>query len=146
MHAGEGTGRVVTHEEVELLADLVTQAMPRKEQHKHPATRTFQAIRMAVNDELGELERGLEGALARLAPAGRMAVISFHSLEDRIVKRFLRLALNGPELPRGLPAPPDWPEPTLAAVAKPVKADAAELAENPRARSAILRACRKRAS
>lgn len=128
------------------LADIVVAAMPKREVHKHPATRTFQAIRMAVNDELGQLRLGLGAALARLAAGGRLAVISFHSLEDRMVKHFMREHHRGPELPRGLPAPADWPRPALASVAKPVKAEAGEVAANPRARSAILRVCQKHAS
>lgn len=128
------------------LADIVAAAIPKREVNKHPATRSFQAIRMAVNDELGQLRAGLDAALARLAAGGRLAAISFHSLEDRIVKHFMREHHRGPELPRGLPAPADWPRPALASVAKSVKADAAEVALNPRARSAILRVCRKHPS
>jgi 16S rRNA (cytosine1402-N4)-methyltransferase len=128
------------------LADIVAAAVPKREVSKHPATRSFQAIRMVVNDELGQLRSGLEGALECLAVGGRIAAISFHSLEDRIVKHFMREHHRGPELPRGLPAPADWPQPELVAVAKPVKAGAAEVAANPRARSAILRVCRKHGS
>jgi len=104
------------------LADLVVRAMPRgmRSGRIHPATRTFQAIRMAVNDELGELERGLEAALDCLRPGGRLAVISFHSAEDRIVKRFLRAHCD-------------------VVTKKPVAASAGETARNPRARSAKLR-------
>lgn len=104
------------------LAALVAEAVPRQERHKHPATRTFQAIRIHVNRELEALAAGLEQALALLAPGGRLAVISFHSLEDREVKRFLR---ESPEF-----------EPLFK---KPVVPRPEEVAENPRARSAKLR-------
>ena len=108
---------------------------------KDPATRSFQAIRIAVNDELGELERGLEAAERALAPGGRLAVVSFHSLEDRIVKQFLR-ARSGAQAAgsRHLPqASATGPAPTFSDVGKPQRASEAELARNPRARSATLR-------
>lgn len=108
---------------------------------KDPATRSFQAIRIAVNDELGELERGLEAAERALAPGGRLAVVSFHSLEDRIVKQFLRLrsgaqAAGSRHLPQ---AATSGPAATFTKVGKPQRAGEAELARNPRARSATLR-------
>ncbi|MBM4059584.1 MAG: 16S rRNA (cytosine(1402)-N(4))-methyltransferase RsmH [Planctomycetes bacterium] len=108
------------------LADLVVRALPgpARRGRIHPATRTFQAIRMAVNDELGELRRGLAAALDCLVPGGRLAVISFHSVEDRVVKHFLR-------------------EHTEVVTRKPIEAGAAEVADNPRARSAKLRCGRK---
>ncbi len=106
-------------------------AMPRREQHKHFATRTFQALRIAVNHELDDLAAGLEQARAVLAPGGRLVVLSFHSLEDRPVKRYMRLHAGRFE---GAHEPP-----TLRLVRTPKKAGAAELASNPRARSAILR-------
>ncbi len=111
------------------LADLVLRAMPgpARQQRIHPATRTFQALRIAVNDELGQLERGLQGALNRLSEGGRLVVISFHSLEDRVVKRFLREHM---ELP----------------FRKPVTASPNECVHNPRARSAKLRCGVKKAS
>ncbi len=104
------------------LADLVTAAMPPAARHGriHPATRTFQAIRMAVNDELGELQRGLEAALRCLVPGGRLAVITFHSLEDRIVKHFLRAHFD-------------------VVTKKPITASPDEVRDNPRSRSAKLR-------
>jgi len=110
----------------------------------HPAKRVFQALRIAVNDELGALEEALPAALEMLRPGGRLAVISFHSLEDRIVKRFLRAE------ERGCTCPPDFPvcvcgnEPVLRALSrKAVRPGAAELAHNPRAASARLRAAVK---
>jgi 16S rRNA (cytosine1402-N4)-methyltransferase len=119
------------------LADLVEHVLGRPERHKHPATRTFQALRLQVNDELGSLERALPAAVAVLKPGGRLVVISFHSLEDRIVKQFIR----GPQavrVRRGLPTPAVAPAP-LRAVGHAQKADAEEVARNPRARSAVLR-------
>lgn len=122
------------------LAALIAAACPRaKKPSKHPATRSFQAIRMAVNRELEELQAGLEQAVAVLRPGGRLGVISFHSLEDRMVKRFMRVRHTGPQLPRGLPPPPGAPPPPLASVLKPVRVSTAEVVLNPRARSATLR-------
>jgi 16S rRNA (cytosine1402-N4)-methyltransferase len=111
---------------------------------KDPATRTFQALRIAVNEELAELEQGLEAAEQVLAPGGRLAVVTFHSLEDRIVKRFLkeRGGLGGAGS-RHLPEAKTGPEPTFTQVAKPVRASEAEVKANPRARSATLRAARR---
>lgn len=109
---------------------------------KDPATRSFQAIRIAVNDELGELERGLEAAERALKPGGRLAIVTFHSLEDRIVKAFLRSRSGGdPSGSRHLPvqAASDPRPATFEKVAKPVKASEAEVLRNPRARSATLR-------
>jgi 16S rRNA (cytosine1402-N4)-methyltransferase len=119
------------------LAELVERTLGRRERNKHPATRTFQALRLHVNDELGSLERALPAAVKVLKPGGRLAVISFHSLEDRIVKQFIR----GPRpvaVRRGLPAPPSQPAP-LRAVDRAQMPDAAEVERNPRARSAVLR-------
>lgn len=120
------------------LAELVKRVVGRGEPGKHPATRTFQALRMAVNRELPDLEAGLEAAATVLKAGGRLAVIGFHSLEDRIVKRFMRGDAESPPVRRNLPPP--------VAVAKRFRlvggaetATAAELAENPRARSAVLR-------
>ena len=115
---------------------------------KDPATRTFQAVRIHINQELAELEGGLAAAEQVLAPGGRLAVVTFHSLEDRIVKRFLR-ARSGllPAGSRHLPARAKaGPAPTFEVVAKPVRADEAEIARNPRARSATLRAARRTAA
>jgi 16S rRNA (cytosine1402-N4)-methyltransferase len=105
----------------------------------HPATRTFQAIRIALNDELGALERGLADALTLLAAGGRAVVISFHSLEDRIVKRFMAREARGDEAYAGLPNIPPHARPRLTLVGKLVRPAAAELERNPRARSARLR-------
>lgn len=125
------------------LAELVERALGRRERNKHPATRTFQALRLHVNDELGSLQRALPAAAAALGPGGRLAVISFHSLEDRIVKHFIRGERATP-LRRGLP-PPRLAAPPLRAIGRAQKPDDAEVARNPRARSAVLRIAEKRA-
>ena len=131
------------------LADLVRKAVGHKPgMKKDPATRAFQAIRIHVNEELQELEGGLAAAEQVLAPGGRLAVVTFHSLEDRIVKRFLKERSGAlPSRSRHLPAASETgPAPTFEAVAKPVRAGEAELAANPRARSATLRAARRTAA
>ena len=121
------------------LADLVAAAVRTREAGQNPATRTFQALRIFVNRELEEVSLMLPQAAARLAPGGRLAVISFHSLEDRIVKRFLR-ACASPELPVRLPlTAAQLPQPVLRVIGKPRRPGADEVAANPRARSAILR-------
>ena len=107
--------------------------------HKHPATRVFQALRIHVNRELEELETALTAAFARLAPQGRLAVISFHSLEDRIVKQFMRRHASTDPVYAGLPFVPAHAQPTLKLVGKSIEADDEETARNPRARSARLR-------
>ena len=124
------------------LAETVRCNVPRTKDGIHPATRTFQALRIAVNDELGELERGLAAAEALLAPGGRLAVVTFHSLEDRIVKDFLRSRSGTIAQPsRHLPIQAAHIEPTFRLqTKKPVEAGAAEVARNPRSRSARLRA------
>ncbi|MBX3725731.1 MAG: 16S rRNA (cytosine(1402)-N(4))-methyltransferase RsmH [Xanthomonadales bacterium] len=119
------------------LAELVASVPGTRDGHKHPATRSFQALRMHVNDELGEVERGLAAALDCLRPGGRLAVISFHSLEDRLVKRFIAAHAGRSEGSRRLPAAPAAPA-RLRPVARVMPGDA-ELAANPRARSAVLR-------
>jgi 16S rRNA (cytosine1402-N4)-methyltransferase len=121
------------------LANLVAAHAGRGEKRIHPATRTFQAIRIALNDELGALERGLAHSLALLAEGGRLVVISFHSLEDRIVKRFMAREARGDETYAGLPNIPPHARPRLKLVGKLVRPGAAELERNPRARSARLR-------
>jgi 16S rRNA (cytosine1402-N4)-methyltransferase len=112
---------------------------------KDPATRTFQAIRIYLNEELQELEGGLEAAEQVLKPGGRIAVVTFHSLEDRIVKKFLRERSGStPAGSRHLPVKADaGPQPSFEAVAKPVRASEAEIKANPRARSAVLRTARR---
>lgn len=120
------------------LADIVARAVPTRERGRNPATRTFQALRMHVNDELGELARGLEASLDVLAPGGRLAVISFHSLEDRAVKQFIRRESQPDPAWARLPIAPAF-TPRLARVGRKLKASEAEVAANPRARSAILR-------
>jgi 16S rRNA (cytosine1402-N4)-methyltransferase len=125
------------------LADLADKASPFREKHKHPATRTFQAIRIYINNELGDLTTGLEQALDVLAVGGRLAVISFHSLEDRIVKRYFREQAKGDDLPSYFPIRADELHPRVKLVGKAIKAGKDELAVNPRARSAVLRIVEK---
>ncbi len=122
------------------LAEIVASAVRTREQGQHPATRSFQAIRIHVNQELEELSLVLPQAVEALNSGGRIAVISFHSLEDRIVKRFLRDEARPPQLPARLPVrAADLPPPRLKLIGKPINASAAEVAANPRARSAVLR-------
>jgi 16S rRNA (cytosine1402-N4)-methyltransferase len=131
----EAEGPVRTTSE---LAELIAKASPSHERHKDPATRSFQALRIFINRELEDLDAFLPQTLAMLAPHGRLAVISFHSLEDRRVKRFIRGEERGPELPRHLPVMPAH-QPRLRSVGKAIRAGEAELRANPRARSAVLR-------
>jgi len=126
------------------LAKIVSDAIPVKEKHKHPATRSFQAIRIFVNQELKVLEDGLENALSVLASGGRLAVISFHSLEDRIVKRFMRDKSSRPKLPAGLPIMEVDINVPYQLIGKPIVAGEGELKYNPRARSARLRVLEKK--
>jgi 16S rRNA (cytosine1402-N4)-methyltransferase len=121
------------------LADLVAGAVPTREPGKHPATRTFQAIRIHVNRELEEIEAALPQAVNLLAPGGRLCVISFHSLEDRMVKRFMRREAQGDPIYAELPDVPPHARPRLRLVGGAVMASEAEVAANPRARSAVLR-------
>jgi 16S rRNA (cytosine1402-N4)-methyltransferase len=125
------------------LADLVDKASPSREKHKHPATRTFQAIRIYINNELEELTTALEQALDVLAVGGRLVVISFHSLEDRIVKRFFRDQAKGDDLPSHFPVTADQLNQRVKLVGKAIKASQDELNVNPRARSAVLRVAEK---
>ena len=125
------------------LAGIIAAAVPGREPGRHPATRSFQALRIHVNDELGEIERALPQAVAALAPAGRLVVISFHSLEDRIVKRFLRNATREAPEWAGMPDVPTEARARLALVGRAVFADEAEVQRNPRARSAVLRAAER---
>jgi 16S rRNA (cytosine1402-N4)-methyltransferase len=121
------------------LAEMISRVARSKERHKHPATRVFQALRIHVNNELGELETALAAAFDRLAPHGRLAVISFHSLEDRIVKQFMRRLASTDPVYAGLPFVPAHAQPKLRLVGKSIQADDEETARNPRARSARLR-------
>jgi 16S rRNA (cytosine1402-N4)-methyltransferase len=121
------------------LAALIVRASPKTEKHKHPATRSFQAIRIFINRELEDLRLLLDQALELLAVGARLAVISFHSLEDRIVKRFMQDAARGEQFPKGLPVPDSARNPKLRLIGKAIKASAAEIDANPRARSAVLR-------
>lgn len=135
--AARGQQRVSTTGQ---LAALVEKAVRTREPGLHPATRSFQALRIHVNRELEELSLVLPQCLERLAPGGRLAVISFHSLEDRIVKRFFRDQSRPPQLPARLPLRADQlPAPKLRLVGKAIEPGSAELAANPRARSALLR-------
>ena len=127
------------------LAAVLTEANPAWEKGKNPATRAFQGLRIHVNNELGDLERGLNAALESLAVGGRLVVISFHSLEDRIVKQFMRRHAKGEadNLPRHLPIIPKAFEPRLKLLGKPIFASDAEVKANPRSRSAVMRVAEK---
>lgn len=121
------------------LAEMIARVARSRERHKHPATRVFQALRIYVNAELDELGTALAAALDRLAPNGRLAVISFHSLEDRMVKQFMRRHASPDPVYAGLPDMPAHARPTLKLVGKSVQPASEETARNPRARSARLR-------
>jgi 16S rRNA (cytosine1402-N4)-methyltransferase len=121
------------------LASLVAGAVRTREPGKHPATRAFQALRMFINDELGQLERGLQAAADTLAPGGRLVVISFHSLEDRLVKRFMQRESQVNPALGSLPVIPAEARPRLKLIGRKLRPSATELARNPRARSALLR-------
>jgi len=120
------------------LAEIVKAAHPRWERHHHPATRSFQAIRIQINRELDAVSEALLAAASALRVGGRLAVITFHSLEDRLVKRALRQPVPDPGIPRHLPQPVQENHPWRV-IGKPVKANEQELAINPRSRSAVLR-------
>ena len=126
------------------LAEIISSAIPVKEKHKHPATRSFQAIRIYLNEELQAIEQGLTGAVSVLVKGGRLSVISFHSLEDRIVKRFMRDVSSRPKIPAGLPVMEADIDVPYRLVGKPITAGAEELDINPRARSARLRVLERR--
>ena len=121
------------------LANLVKEANPAWEKHKHPATRAFQAIRIAVNNELTDLERVLDDSIDLLESGGRLAVISFHSLEDRMVKRFIRRQEQGKQVPKGLPITDDMLDRKMKKLGKGIKPGKDEVNTNARARSAVLR-------
>ena len=121
------------------LAKIIIEAQPRKDQRKHPATRSFQAIRLFINEELLEIEIALHKAIDVLNPGGRLAIISFHSLEDRLVKRYFRKASKPPIGDPRMPLPLKTPNPKLKLVSGAIKAGNREIEINPRARSAVLR-------
>ncbi len=125
------------------LAEIIKKANPAWEKHKHPATRSFQAIRIWVNNELNELSAGLEQGLAVLSPEGRLVVISFHSLEDRIVKQFIQKHERGDDHPRGLPVTFDKLNRKCRRIGRKTKPSDSEIAQNPRARSAVMRVAEK---
>jgi 16S rRNA (cytosine1402-N4)-methyltransferase len=127
------------------LADIVAHSVRTREPGKNPATRTFQAIRIHLNRELEELESVLPQCVDHLKTGGRMAVISFHSLEDRMVKHFMRDMSQGDKLPKDVPIrAADLPQGRLRQIGKPVYASAVEVSANPRARSAVLRVAERR--
>lgn len=121
------------------LASLIANTIKRHEPGKHPATRSFQAIRIQINKELEDIEQVLEQAIEILKPGGRLSIISFHSLEDRLVKRFMREKSRGQLSPRNLPLPLDAIKPTLRCIGKAIKASVDEVKTNTRSRSAVLR-------
>ena len=123
------------------LAELISQAVPFKDKYKHPATRSFQAIRIFINAELDELESVLNSALDMLAPEGRLSIISFHSLEDRMVKHFMKKQSKGEDIPKGLPLREDQIQRNqkLKTIGKAIQPSDAEIQANPRSRSAVLR-------
>ena len=121
------------------LASLIETVIKKREPGKHPATRSFQAIRIKINQELEQVEQALALVVAHLAPQGRLVVISFHSLEDRLVKHFIRSFTEQPKLPKGLPIMPSQMQPPLRALGKALRPSDEEVAQNVRARSAIMR-------
>lgn len=121
------------------LASLIERVVPGREPGKHPATRSFQALRIVINQELDELRACLAGVTDLLAVGGRLVVISFHSLEDRIVKRFIRDQARGPVLPKSVPVTAAASGASLRSLGSPQRPSDSEIAANPRARSAILR-------
>lgn len=125
------------------LAEVIKEANPAWEKGKHPATRAFQAIRIQVNNELGDLDAVLEQALEVLAPGGRLVVISFHSLEDRVVKRFIRRQEQGDPIPKGLPVRDDQLNKRMRSLGKAIKASDDEVNTNVRSRSAVMRVAEK---
>ena len=141
---------VLTREQTKIestlqLANIIEQSIPKKEKHKHPATRTFQAIRLHVHQELNEIAQALPQAVSLLNEGGRLAVISFHSLEDRIVKRFIR-RMSTPTLPpRNIPVSEDAYATPLKALGRAIKPSKQEVADNPRARSSVLRVAERTA-
>lgn len=137
------TCKVAPIETTKALAELIARAVPSREKNKDPATRSFQALRIFINQELDDLKRGLSCVLSVLAPAGRLVVISFHSLEDRCVKRFIRDQVRGEVLPAKLPITADMEKRLMRQIGKAQKPTEDEVKLNPRARSAVLRAAEK---
>jgi len=125
------------------LAEIIASAVPRRDKHKHPATRSFQAIRIYINRELEDLQQMLQDCLQVLAIQGRLAVITFHSLEDRLVKQFLQKQVSGDDFPPHLPIPDKALNKTMKIVARKIKPSADEIEHNTRARSATLRIAEK---
>ncbi len=125
------------------LAKLLAESNPAWEKGKHPATRSFQAIRIHINQELEDLEKALDRMLELLRPGGRLVIISFHSLEDRMVKRFIRGHARGGDLPPGLPLTEDQIKRRLKPVGKAIRATKEEIDDNPRSRSAVMRIAEK---
>jgi 16S rRNA (cytosine1402-N4)-methyltransferase len=123
------------------LAELIEKTIG-KHERKHPATRCFQAIRIFVNNELGDLALGLEAAISQLRPGGRLVVVSFHSLEDRLVKRTFKEAVRPGKVRRNIPDHPDWLA-KLKLIGKAIRPSEQEISANPRARSAIMRVAEK---
>ena len=123
------------------LAALIESVIGRRER-KHPATRCFQAIRIHINNELADLASGLDASIKQLRTGGRLVAISFHSLEDRLVKRTIREAVRPGQVRRNIPEHPDW-APVLKLIGKPVRASEHEVSVNPRARSAVMRVAEK---
>ena len=128
------------------LAEIIASVVPRRERKKDPATRSFMAIRIFINNEIGEIEKVLRQVYDVLKPGGRMLVISFHSLEDRIVKRFLRDEARGDAFPPDLPVTMDELSPRFKIIGKAIKPSSEEIEINPRARSAVLRIGQKLAA
>jgi 16S rRNA (cytosine1402-N4)-methyltransferase len=124
------------------LARLIENTLGRREKNKHPATRCFQAIRIFINDELAHLATGLAKAIELLRPGGRLVVISFHSLEDRLVKRTIKEAARPGQVRKNIPQHPDM-KPVLKPIGRAIKASQTELSVNPRARSAVMRVAEK---
>ena len=126
------------------LASIIAEANPKWEPNKHPATRAFQAIRIFINRELEDLELALSSMVDKLVIGGRLVVISFHSLEDRIVKRFMRDQARGVQLPRHVPVVDSDAGKTLNLIGKAIKPSDEEIARNPRSRSAVMRVAERR--
>lgn len=125
------------------LAGIVAEAHPAWEKGRHPATKAFQGIRIFINDELGDLERFLDAALDMLAIGGRLVIISFHSLEDRMVKRFIKRHVHGDNIPKNIPVTDDQINRRLRQIGKAIRAGRDEISSNVRSRSAIMRVAEK---